>query len=80
MKKLSIKGIFSMIIVLPIMVAISVLLFLIVYFIKIMIWIFKFIGIIDALDYLSFKIKQKQKWNSFFNGLTDEDKNTFKNG
>ena len=80
MKKLSFKGIISMILVLPVMVAMSILLFVLAYFIKLMIWIFKFIGIIDALDYLSYKIKQKQKWNSFFNSLTDDDKNTFKNG
>ena len=80
MKKLSFKGILSMILVLPVMVAMSILLFVLVYMIKIMIWIFKFIGIIDALDYLSYKIKQKQKWNSFFNSLTEDDKNTMKNG
>lgn len=80
MKKLSFKGIISMILVLPVMVAMSILLFALAYLIKLVIWIFKFIGIIDALDYLSYKIKQKQKWNSFFNSLTDDDKNTFKNG
>lgn len=80
MKKLSFKGILSMIVVFPLMVAISILLFVFVYMIKTMIWIFKFIGIIDALDYLSYKVKQKQKWNSFFNSLTDDDKNTMKNG
>lgn len=80
MKKLSFKGILSMILVLPVMFGISILLFALAYIIKLTIWIFKFVGIIDAIDYLSYKVKQKQKFNSFFNLLTDEDKKTMKNG
>jgi len=79
-KKLSIKGTISMIVVLPLIVAISVLLFAFAYLIKWIIWIFKFVGIMDAFDYLSYKVKQKEKLNSFFNALTDEDKKTMKNG
>ena len=80
MKKLTIKGGIAMVIVLPIMFALSIATIVLVYLIKLLIWILRFVGIIDALDYLSLKIREKQKWNSFFNSLTDDDKKTFKNG
>jgi len=80
MKKLTIKGGIAMTIVLPIMFALSIATFVLVYLIKLMFWISKVVGITDAFDYLSALVKQKQNLNSFFNSLTDEDKKTFKNG
>lgn len=79
MKKLSIKGWIAMLIVAPIMFTISLTLIVTAYFIKLLLWLFKFVGIIDAMDYLSYQVKRKQKLNSFFNALTDEDKKTWQN-
>ena len=80
MKKLTIKGAIAMIIVLPMMFALSIATFIFVYGIKFTSWIFNVVGITDAFDYLSYIVKRKQKLNSFINALTDDDKITFKNG
>ena len=79
MNKLTIKGGFAMIIVLPVMFTISLTLIVMAYIIKLFLWLFKFVGIIDAMDYLSYQVKRKQKLNSFFNTLSDDDKKTWAN-
>lgn len=80
MKTLSFKAKIAMVIITPIMFTFSVFIFAILYLFKIIFWIFNKSGITEALTYLGRKIREKQKFNSFMESLSEDDKKTMSNG